>query len=160
MLDSALPVAMIISAGLAFASSSSLAVVMLVLSLSSAGVLSPGLTVALVLGANLGGAIPPVITTLGSAPAARRVTLGNLVVRGIGCLVALPAVSVSADFLQSLPLPRQNLPVDIHLLFNLLLAIVAWPFAGLLARTMFSRSRRRPFRGHCSLPLPACVNCR
>ncbi|PLU83066.1 sodium:phosphate symporter [Sinorhizobium medicae] len=35
-----------------------------------------------------------------------------------------------------MPLPRQNLPVDIHLLFNLLLAIVAWPFAGLLARTM------------------------
>ncbi len=58
MLDSALPVAMIISAGLAFASSSSLAVVMLVLSLSSAGVLSPGLTVALVLGANLGGGDP------------------------------------------------------------------------------------------------------
>ncbi|MDW9827530.1 Na/Pi cotransporter family protein [Sinorhizobium meliloti] len=136
MLDNALPVAMIIAAGVAFASSSSLAVVMLVLSLSSAGVLSPVLTVALVLGANLGGAIPPVITTLGSPPAARRVTLGNLVVRGIGCLIALPAVGASADFLQSLPLPRQNLPVDVHLLFNLLLAMVAWPFAGLLARTM------------------------
>lgn len=33
-------------------------------------------------------------------------------------------------------MPRQNLPVDVHLLFNLLLAMVAWPFAGLLARTM------------------------
>lgn len=55
MLDSAWPVALIISAGLAFASSSSLAVVMLVLSLSSAGILTVGLTVALVLGANLGG---------------------------------------------------------------------------------------------------------
>ena len=136
MLDNAWPVAMIMSAGLAFASSSSLAIVMLVLSLSSAGVLSAGLTVALVLGANLGGAIPPVITTLGSAPAARRVTLGNLVVRGIGCMIALPAVGLSADVLQSLPLPRQNLPVDVHLLFNLVVAIVAWPFAGALARMM------------------------
>ncbi|WEX87125.1 Na/Pi cotransporter family protein [Sinorhizobium garamanticum] len=136
MLDSAWPVALIISAGLAFASSSSLAIVMLVLSLSSAGVLSAGLTVALVLGANLGGAIPPVIATLSSAPPARRVTLGNLVVRGLGCLIALPIVGIGAEWLQHLPLPRQNLPVDVHLVFNLVVAIVAWPFAGLLSRLM------------------------
>jgi phosphate:Na+ symporter len=45
LLDNAWPVATLISAGLAFASSSSLAIVMLVLSLSSAGVLTAGLTV-------------------------------------------------------------------------------------------------------------------
>jgi phosphate:Na+ symporter len=135
LLDGAWPVATIISASLALASSSSLAIVMLVLSLSSAGVLSPGLTVALVLGANLGGAIPPVIATLGSASPARRVTLGNLIVRGIGCLIALPLVGINTDLLESLPL-SQNLPVDIHLAFNLVVAIVAWPFAGLLAQTM------------------------
>ncbi|AFL52230.1 phosphate:Na+ symporter [Sinorhizobium fredii] len=136
MLDNALPVAMLISAALAFASSSSLAIVMLVLSLSSAGVLSAGLTVALVLGANLGGAIPPVIATLAAAPGARRVTLGNLIVRGIGCLIALPLAGINAEMLQSLPLPRQNLPVDVHLLFNLVVALIAWPFAGLLSRMM------------------------
>ncbi|KSV69870.1 sodium-dependent inorganic phosphate (Pi) transporter [compost metagenome] len=136
MLDSAWPVALIISAGLAFASSSSLAVVMLVLSLSSAGILTVGLTVALVLGANLGGAIPPVMATLASAPSARRVTLGNLVIRAVGCLIALPLTSMSVEFLQSLPLPRQNLPVDVHLAFNLAVAILAWPFAGLLSQLM------------------------
>jgi phosphate:Na+ symporter len=136
MLDSAWPVALLISAGLAFASSSSLAIVMLVLSLSSAGILTVGLTVALVLGANLGGAIPPVMATLASAPSARRVTLGNLVIRAAGCLIALPLTSVSVEFLQSLPLPRQNLPVDIHLAFNLAVAILAWPFAGLLSQLM------------------------
>ncbi|WVT74795.1 Na/Pi cotransporter family protein [Sinorhizobium chiapasense] len=136
MLDSAWPVALLISAGLAFASSSSLAVVMLVLSLSSAGILTVGLTVALVLGANLGGAIPPVMATLASAPSARRVTLGNLVIRAAGCLIALPLTSLSVEFLQSLPLPRQNLPVDIHLAFNLAVAILAWPFAGLLSQLM------------------------
>lgn len=136
LLDSAWPVALLISAGLAFASSSSLAIVMLVLSLSSAGILTVGLTVALVLGANLGGAIPPVVATLASAPPARRVTLGNLVVRAIGCLIALPLTSMSVEFLQSLPLPRQNLPVDIHLAFNLAVAVLAWPFAGLLSQLM------------------------
>ncbi|CAN7459189.1 MULTISPECIES: Na/Pi cotransporter family protein [Ensifer] len=136
MLDSAWPVALLIAAGLAFASSSSLAVVMLVLSLSTTGILSVGLTVALVLGANLGGAVPPVMATLGSAPSARRVTIGNLVVRAIGCLIALPLTGMSVEFLQSLPLPRQNLPVDIHLAFNLAVAILAWPFAGLLSQLM------------------------
>ncbi|MEI2301057.1 Na/Pi cotransporter family protein [Ensifer sp. MJa1] len=136
LLDSAWPVALLIAAGLAFASSSSLAVVMLVLSLASAGILTVGLTVALVLGANLGGAIPPVMATLSSSPPARRVTLGNLVVRAIGCLIALPLTSVSVEFLQSLPLPRQNLPVDVHLAFNLVVAILAWPFAGLLSQLM------------------------
>lgn len=136
MLDNAWPVAMLIAAGLAFASSSSLAIVMLVLSLSSAGVLSTGLTVALVLGANLGGAIPPVIATLAAAPGARRVTIGNLVVRGVGCLIALPLAGLYADMLQSLPLPRQKLPVDVHLLFNLAVALIAWPFSGLLSRMM------------------------
>ncbi len=136
MLDNAWPVAMLISAGLAFASSSSLAIVMLVLSLSSAGVLSTGLTVALVLGANLGGAIPPVIATLAAAPGARRVTIGNLIVRGVGCLIALPLTGLNADILQDLPLPRQNLPVDVHLFFNLVVALITWPFAGLLSRMM------------------------
>ncbi|OHV71849.1 Na/Pi cotransporter family protein [Ensifer sp. LCM 4579] len=136
LLDGAWPVATIISAGLAFASSSSLAVVMLVLSLSSAGVLTAGLTVALVLGANIGGAIPPVLATLGSAPAARRVTLGNLVVRSIGCLIALPLVGVNVELLQRLPLQPENLPVDVHLAFNVVVALVAWPFAGTLARAM------------------------
>jgi phosphate:Na+ symporter len=136
MLDNAWPVALIISAGLAFASSSSLAVVMLVLSLSSAGVLSPGLIVALVIGANLGHAIPPFVATLASAPAGRRVTLGNLIVRAAGCLVALPLAGVSADLLQNLPLPRQNLPVDMHLLFNLVVAVIAWPFAGVLSHAL------------------------
>ncbi|MBP2238144.1 phosphate:Na+ symporter [Sinorhizobium kostiense] len=134
MLDNAWPVALIIAAGMAFASASSLAVVILILSLSTAGVLSPGLTVALVLGANLGHAIPPVVATLASAPSARRVVLGNLLVRGVGCLIALPLVGINPGLLQDLPLTQQDLPVDIHLLFNVVVAIVAWPFTGLLVQ--------------------------
>lgn len=136
MLDNAWPVALIIAAGMAFASASSLAIVILILSLSAAGVLSSGLIVALVLGANLGHAFPPVVATLGSAPSARRVALGNLIVRGVGCLIALPLVGINPGLLQDLPLPRQELPVDVHLLFNLVVALVAWPFIGLLVRAL------------------------
>lgn len=136
LLDNALPVAMIFSAVIAILSSSSLAAVILILSLSSTGMLSGGLVVALVLGANLGGAVPPVIASLSGSGAARRVTLGNLIVRAAGCLIALPGAQLASDLLAMLPLAATKLPVDVHLAFNLSLALIAWPFSRLLARWM------------------------
>ena len=136
LLGGALPVAMIFAAVLAFLSSSSLAVVVLILSLSATQTLSLELTVALVLGANLGGAVPPLVATLRATPAARRVTAGNLLVRAIGCLIALPATPLLSAALQSLHIPPQSLPVDIHLAFNVALAVLAWPFSPLLSSIM------------------------
>ncbi|KKX29544.1 Na/Pi cotransporter family protein [Rhizobium sp. LC145] len=136
LLDNAWPVALLLSAGLAFVSSSSLAMVVLILSLASTGILSAGLVIVLILGANLGGAVPPVIATLSGPAAARRITLGNLTVRAIGCLIALPLAGYGAEFLQTLPLSPQKLPVDAHLIFNVLLAALAWPFSGLISDLM------------------------
>jgi phosphate:Na+ symporter len=136
MLDNAWPVAMILAAGLAFVSSSSLAVVVLILSLAASASLSSGLVIALILGANFGGALPPVMATLSGSASARRLTLGNLIVRGLGCAIALPLAGYGADLLQSLSLAPQKLPVDAHLLFNIALALVAWPFVGLLSKLM------------------------
>jgi len=136
LLDNAWLVALIFSAMIAFISSSSLAAVVLILSLASTGILSPGLIIALVLGANLGGAIPPVVASMRGAASAKRVTLGNLIVRAVGCLAALPLASFGADLLTMLPFGAEKLPVDAHLAFNVILAIVAWPFSRLLARLM------------------------
>jgi len=90
LLDNAWPVALIISAVLAVLASSSLAIVVLILSLAASGHLSTGLLIVLVLGANLGGAVPPVLATLHAALSARRVAVGNLIVRAVGCFLALP----------------------------------------------------------------------
>lgn len=136
LLDGALPVALLFSAALAFVSSSSLAVVVLILSLASAGLISAELVIVLVLGANLGGAIPPVVATLGGPVSARRVTLGNLAVRTLGCLIALPLAGYGADLIQMLPFGPAKLPVDAHLAFNLLLAALAWPFSRPLSTLM------------------------
>jgi phosphate:Na+ symporter len=136
LLDNAWPIALIFSAALAILSSSSLAVVVLILSLASAGILTDGLVIALVLGANLGGAVPPVLATLASPVAARRVTLGNLIVRAAGCVAVLPAAGLIAGALARLPLSPAKLPVDIHLMFNVAVALVAWPLAPMLARLM------------------------
>ncbi len=129
MLDNAWPVALIFSALLAILASSSLAIVVLILSLAATGGISTGLIIVLVLGANLGGAVPPVLATLRSPIGARRVTIGNLIVRAIGCLVALPLAGYSAQLLDILPLSHEKLPVDAHLIFNLALAMLAWPLS-------------------------------
>lgn len=136
LLDGALPVALLFSAALAFVSSSSLAVVVLILSLASAGLISAELVIVLVLGANLGGAIPPVVATMSGPVSARRVTFGNLAVRTLGCIIALPLAGYGAEFIQMLPFGPSKLPVDAHLLFNVLLAALAWPFSRPLATLM------------------------
>lgn len=136
LLDGAWPVAFAFAAVLAVLCSSSLAVVMILVSLSLAGGLTPALAVVMVLGANLGGAVPPILATLGSAAAARRVTAGNFAVRAIGCLIAAPFSGPAADLLARLPVTTGSLPVEAHLAFNIILAVLIWPFAGLISRVV------------------------
>ena len=136
MLNQAWPVALLVAAGIAALCSSSLAAVLLVASLS----LPPGLTVVMVLGANIGGAVAPVLATLRARPSARRLTVGNLVVRSLGCLAVLPAAGYFGQALAGTPLPFTGLAVEAHLAFNLALAMAIWPLTGpltdLLARSL------------------------
>ena len=134
MLGNAWPVALIFSAVLAVLASSSLAVVMLILSLAASGSIDTSLVIVLVLGANLGGAVPPVLATLKAPIAARRVTLGNLIVRAVGCVIALPLANYGAGLLEMAPLSHHNLAVDAHLLFNMAVAVIAWPLSPLVLR--------------------------
>ncbi|WP_235865288.1 Na/Pi cotransporter family protein [Alloyangia mangrovi] len=132
MMDASWPVALLFSAGIAAACSSSLAAVMLVASLS----LPAGLGVVLVLGANLGGAIPPVLVASKSGIAARRLTIGNLCVRGVGCLLILPVAGPFGSALEQLPLQITGLAVEAHLVFNILLALCIAPFTASLSRAL------------------------
>ncbi|WP_353471926.1 Na/Pi cotransporter family protein [Salipiger sp. H15] len=131
MLDKAWPVALLFAAGLTVLCSSSLAAVLLIASLA----LPPALTVVLVLGANLGGAVPAVLATSGMGAEARRVTAGNLCVRAIGCLCVLPFAAPFATLLQRVP-AGSGLAVEAHLVFNLVLAAAIWPASGLIATLM------------------------
>ncbi|MDH7803410.1 MULTISPECIES: Na/Pi cotransporter family protein [unclassified Rhizobium] len=134
MLGNAWPVALIFSAALAVLASSSLAIVVLILSLAASGGIETSLVIVLVLGANLGGAVPPVLATLKAPVAARRVALGNLIVRTTGCVAALPLAGYGAALLDMSPFSHANLAVDAHLLFNLAVAAIAWPLSPLLLR--------------------------
>ncbi|MCW3477269.1 Na/Pi cotransporter family protein [Limobrevibacterium gyesilva] len=129
----------ILAAALTFAAHSSVAVVLMIVPLAATGVVTPVAAFALVLGANLGSTIPPVLAA-GSDPAARRLPLGNLAFRALGCLVALPLLHPLADlFARLTPYPGAQ-AVDFHIGFNLVLAVALVglldPAAKLLTRLL------------------------
>lgn len=112
---------------------SSLAMVLLAISLADTGLLPPQLALACVLGANLGGALPALVATWHGEAGARRVTIGNLIFRATGVALALPFLGVFATYL---PLVEEDMGRQIanfHAGFNLALAIVFVPLVGLVA---------------------------
>jgi phosphate:Na+ symporter len=122
----AMPVLNIIfGAALAWAAHSSVAVVLLVMSLSYSHFIMPVVAVALVLGANLGSAINPLIEGGGlKNPVARRLPLGNLINRLAGCALALPLLQPIADTMSALDANPVRMVADFHTLFNLALAVL------------------------------------
>lgn len=126
--------ALIFAAGLALMASSSLAVVLFVALMAQSGLLSVSLVLTLVAGANLGGAIPPVLAVLREGAAARRLTISNLVVRGVGALAAVLLAPVLAPWLAGLALDAKALTIGAHIGFNLGLLIIFLPFTAVVAR--------------------------
>jgi phosphate:Na+ symporter len=118
----------IIAAMLTWAMYSSVAVVLLVMSLAAVHVVTPEAALALVLGANLGNVIPQFLGA-GNDMAARRLALGNLIVRGFGCLLVLPFLPAIGHLLASIEIEPARQTADFHTLYNLASAAL---FIGLL----------------------------
>src|SRR5439155_53212 len=80
----------ILAAALTWAAHSSVATILLTAAFAAKGVIPPHAAFALVLGANLGAALIPLLEGSGSGdPAAKRLPVGNLVNRLIGCALGL-----------------------------------------------------------------------
>ena len=98
---------------------SSLAIVLLIMSLAGVGVLPLTSAFALVLGANLGATLPAITATYADRPAARRVALGNLLFRLTGVVVCLPAVGLVVPWVSALNPDPSRAVVNFHTAFNL-----------------------------------------
>ena len=109
---------------------SSIAAVLLIASMAAQHVLPVEPAVAIVLGANLGGALIPVGLTRTAVPAARRVPLGNLVFRGAGAVIALAGLSFFQPPLDLLGGGPAQQVVLMHVLFNLAVVILFLPLTG------------------------------
>src|SRR6185312_10130240 len=115
----------IFGAALAWAAHSSVAVVLLVMSLSYSNFITPVAALALVIGANLGSAINPLIEGGGlDNPVARRLPLGNLINRLVGCALVLPLLEPITVAMRTLDSNPVRMLADFHTLFNLALAVL------------------------------------
>ncbi|NRF69046.1 Na/Pi cotransporter family protein [Aquincola sp. S2] len=115
---------------------SSLAIVLLTATLASSGIVPVPVALGLVLGANIGSGLLAVITTARSPVAERRLPLGNLLFKVIGCLIAIPLLpQVMQHLPQWLQSPHQQV-VLFHFGFNVMLALVFIGLTPLIARTL------------------------
>lgn len=109
---------------------SSVATVLLVMSLAFAHFITPFAALALVLGANLGSAINPVFEgARRDNPASYRLPLGNLANRLVGVLLVAPFLHPIATALQAWQPDLAKLTAEFHIAFNVATAII---FIGLL----------------------------
>jgi phosphate:Na+ symporter len=127
-------IAILVAALLTWLAHSSLAIVLLVMSLASAGALSLAGACVLVLGANLGGAIPALTATMAEPPAARRIPVGNLLFRLLGCIAVAPVIDLAVPLLAQLETAPGRLVVNFHTGFNLALGAVCILIIGPVAR--------------------------
>src|SRR6187551_3219391 len=109
---------------------SSVASVLLVMSLAFAHFITPVAALALVLGANLGSAINPIVEgARHDNPASYRLPLGNLANRVIGIALVAPFLNPIAELMQSWQPDPAKATAQFHIAFNVATAIV---FIGLL----------------------------
>ena len=120
--------AVLIGAGITWAAHSSVAIVLLIMSLAASGVFAAPLALALVLGANLGAAITPVGITWGSPAAARRPPLGNLIIRAAGVVAVVPVLHWVVPYVELLGAAPERMVANFHTLFNLAIACLFLPF--------------------------------
>ncbi len=119
-----------IAAALTWVVHSSLAVILLAISLADTGLVPVPLALTIVLGANLGGALPALVATWGSDAGARRVTIGNAAFRTIGVVLAVPLLGVALAELPRLEPEIGRQIANFHLFFNLSLAAIFLPLVG------------------------------
>jgi phosphate:Na+ symporter len=131
---------------------SSLGMVLLYMSFVHAGTIGVDLGLLLVLGANIGGALAPVIMTLRDIPAGRRVPIGNLFMRTVGVLVCVFVMPLIEPLVASLDSEPARELVNFHTLFNLALAVFFLPFTESLTRLSERILPDRPREQDESLP--------
>jgi phosphate:Na+ symporter len=134
----------LLAAALTWAAHSSVAVVLLIRAFAAQGVVPPHAAFALVLGANLGTALNPLLeSSVGGDPAAKRLPIGNLINRIVGCALALALLNWIGPALVTIEPDAGRAVADFHTGFNIVLALLFFPllepFARILVRLLPAR---------------------
>ncbi|HTK13964.1 MAG TPA: Na/Pi cotransporter family protein [Xanthobacteraceae bacterium] len=141
----------ILAALLTWAAHSSVATVLLIMSLALSHFVTPPAALALVLGANLGSAINPVFEGgKRDDPASYRVPIGNLFNRLVGIVLVTPFIRPLADLFTTLQPDASKMTAEFHIAFNVALALVFIGVLGPIARVL---KKMFPDRARAADPL-------
>ncbi len=122
---------------LAWAAHSSVAVALLVMSFAQKGVVPLNAAMALIIGANIGAALNPLLEgARGGDAAGRRVVVGNLVTRLVGAAIAFPLLPIIGVQLVQIEPNFSRAVADFHTAFNLVIALIFLPLLDPLARML------------------------
>jgi phosphate:Na+ symporter len=120
----------VIGAAVTWAVHSSVASVLLIMSLAYAQFISPYAALALVLGANIGSALNPVFEgARRDNPASYRLPVGNLINRLVGVLLVAPFLRPITEILQHWQPDLAKMTAEFHVVFNVATAVI---FIGVL----------------------------
>src|SRR5882757_70557 len=112
---------------------SSLSTVLLVMSFAGSGLVDPKLALALVIGANIGGALAPYMAQSGADVEARRVPLANLMTRAIVGVALLPFLGPAVEWLSMVDPSATRLPVNFHTAYNIAASLIFLPLVDVVA---------------------------
>ena len=136
--------AFVIGAVFAWGVHSSVAAVLLFVTLTGQSILPIPAAAAMILGANLGGGFIALVLTYSARLASRRMVMANLILRGGGAVLTVFMIAAIPDLLTHLGATSARQAINLHLAFNVALALVALPFVGpitaLLSRIMVEKS--------------------
>jgi phosphate:Na+ symporter len=130
-------IAVIFAAAVTWAAHSSVAVVLLIMSFAAQGAVPPQAAFALVLGANLGTALNPLFEAGANGdPMTKRLPLGNLLNRAVGCALGLALLGKIGPWLVAIEPNVAREVADFHTLFNLVIAALFFPVLRPFARLL------------------------
>jgi phosphate:Na+ symporter len=118
-----LPV-LVMAALVTWAMHSSIAAVLVIVSLADSGLVTPLAALAMVLGANLGSALNPLLAAASCDRSALRLPAGNLFNRIAGCVVVLPFLPEVTGYLSWMEPDSGRMVAGFHLFFNAVLAVL------------------------------------
>lgn len=107
---------------------SSLAIVLLLTSMVGADIIPLHLTLMMVLGANIGSVIAPLMASLKDPPQAARISLGSLFMRLTGVFLVLAFFKVLIPHIHLLGDNPSSIVINFHMAFNIFVAILFLPF--------------------------------
>lgn len=128
--------ALLIGALFAMMTYSSLAAVLLTATLAATGLVPLNIALCLVIGSNLGSGALAVISSRGQGITAKRLVLGSMLFKVIGCLLVAPWVTMLAQWLKPYGFPAADVVIYFHVAYNLARCLVMLLLVQPVARLM------------------------